>query len=242
MVYSVKSKYLKTISNKNIFWHIPTDKKEIFLTFDDGPVAGVTEAILDLLKSYNAKATFFCVGDNVRRSPQVFSRILEEGHSVGNHTFHHVNGWKYSLNSYVENVKMCDQLFETKLFRPPYGKFTPLQRLRIQKDHYVILWSVLPGDFDPKLSKQKCLFRILSNASTPGSIIVLHDSVKASKKVLYVLPRLLEYFTRQGYQFSALSEELCKKTLENKQSGLLRHLSFGLIGRNHVLSEEAGTI
>jgi peptidoglycan/xylan/chitin deacetylase (PgdA/CDA1 family) len=229
MIYTVNSRFLKRISHKTIFWHIPTNKKELFLTFDDGPVPGITEFILDELDRHHAKATFFCVGDNIRKYPGLFKEILNRGHNVGNHTYHHLNGWKHSLRSYLNNVKMCESLTGTKLFRPPYGRMTPLQRYILQRDYYIILYSVLPGDFDPGLSMEKCLERVIRHSDNPGSIIVFHDSYKAEYNLKYALPRYLEYYTQNGYTFSAITPELCQLNLEQRRSKIMHQISLGII-------------
>lgn len=229
MFYTVNSKYIKRISHKTVFWKIPTDAKELFLTFDDGPMPGTTEFILQQLEQFNAKATFFCVGDNIRKYPELFAQIKSQGHSVGNHTFHHLNGWKHSLRSYLNNVKMCEMLTGTKLFRPPYGKMTPMQRFMLQNHYYILLWSVLPGDFDPKLTNEKCLERVLKHSHQPGSIVVFHDNIKSKEKVLYTLPKYLEYFSALGYSFSAITPELCHAHLEARRKKILYQLSLGMI-------------
>jgi len=229
MLYTVNSRFLKRISHKTVFWKIPTEKKELFLTFDDGPFPGTTEMILEQLNKFNAKATFFCVGDNIRKHPQLFEEIKNQGHSVGNHTFHHLNGWKHSLKSYLNNVKMCETLTGTKLFRPPYGKLTPLQRFKLQNHYYILLWSVLPGDFDPKLSNEKCLERVLKHSHFPGSIVVFHDNLKAFEKLQYTLPKYLEYFSKLGYTFSSITPELCQVHLEARRSKFVHQISFGMI-------------
>jgi len=228
-MYSVNSKYLKTLSHKNVFWQIPTEKKELFLTFDDGPVPGVTDFVLDELDKYQAKTTFFCVGDNIRKHPELFNRIIEDGHSVGNHTFHHLNGWKHSLRSYVNNIRMCDSLAGSKLFRPPYGRFTPMQRFVLQKDHFIILWSVLPGDFDMSLSAVNCLNRAIKHSCNPGSIIVFHDSLKTFKKLQYVLPAFLDHYTQLGFTFSGISEQLCQEVIDERRKKLVHQISLGMI-------------
>ncbi len=228
-MYSVNSKYIKTFSHKNVFWQIPTQNNELFLTFDDGPVPGVTDFVLDQLLKYNAKATFFCVGDNIRQHPDLFDRIQKEGHAVGNHTFHHLNGWKHSLRSYINNIKMCGALTQSRLFRPPYGRLTPLQRFVLQKDHFIILWSVLPGDFDLNLSSEKCLERAIKHSCHPGSIVVFHDSLKAKDKLQHVLPAFLEYYSKMGFSFSSISEQLCHEQLEERRKKLVHQISLGMI-------------
>jgi len=229
MFYSVNSRYIKAISHKTVFWNLPANGKELFLTFDDGPVPGTTEFILKELGRHNAKATFFCVGDNIRKYPSLFEEMKSEGHSIGNHTYHHLNGWKHSARTYVNNVKMCQTLTGTKLFRPPYGRMTPMQRYVLQKEYYILLWSVLPGDFDPDIDKEVCFNRMIKHSHTPGSIIVLHDNLKAEKKLRYTLPKYLEASLDLGYNFTAISENMCRIQLEARRSRLLHQLSLGII-------------
>lgn len=189
-------------------WSFFSTQKEIFLTFDDGPIPKVTEFVLDQLHLFNAKATFFCIGDNIRKYPAVFSRIINEGHSVGNHTFNHLNGWKNSNTTYINNINKCENLLshqKTKLFRPPYGKIKRKQAKQLLANGYkIIMWDVLSADFDPTITKEKCLQNVLRNVEN-GSIIVFHDSIKASDKLYYVLPKVLEEFSLQGYKFKAIS-------------------------------------
>ncbi|UTD15594.1 polysaccharide deacetylase family protein [Tenacibaculum mesophilum] len=189
-------------------WSFFSTQKEIFLTFDDGPIPKVTEFVLDQLHQFNAKATFFCIGDNIQKHPTVFSRIINEGHSVGNHTFNHLNGWKNSNTAYINNINKCENLLsyqKTKLFRPPYGKIKRKQAKQLLANGYkIIMWDVLSADFDPTITKEKCLQNVLRNVEN-GSIIVFHDSIKASDKLYYALPKVLEEFSLQGYKFKAIS-------------------------------------
>ena len=189
-------------------WSFFTNKKEIYLTFDDGPIPQVTEFVLDQLHNFNAKATFFCIGDNIRKHPAVFSRIVNEGHSVGNHTFNHLNGWKSSNTAYIENISKCESLLpnqKTKLFRPPYGKIKRKQAKQLlASDYKIIMWDVLSADFDSSITKEKCLQNVLENAQN-GSIIVFHDSIKASDKLYYALPKVLKEFSQRGYDFKAIT-------------------------------------
>ena len=212
-----------------MFWDLPASNNELFLTFDDGPVPETTEFILRELEKVKAKATFFCVGDNIRKHPSLFEEIQSEGHSIGNHTYHHLNGWKYSARTYINNVKMCQALTGTKLFRPPYGRMTPMQRYILQKEYYILLWSVLPGDFDPYLDKEECFNRMIKHSHTPGSIIVLHDNLKAEQKLRYSLPKYLDVSSEMGYTFSAINEEMCKTQLQARRSRLRHQLSLGII-------------
>ena len=189
----------------NYIWIIPNSENKVYLTFDDGPTPEITEWVLSKLKEYNAKATFFCIGDNVRKYPEIFQKVINEGHSIGNHTFNHLNGWKTSTSDYIENVK----LYETehcklntehcKLFRPPYGKIKPTQSKILRKLGYkIIMWDIISYDFDATISKEQCLENVLKNVQK-GSIIVFHDSKKAFTNLEYVLPRTLEFIKEKGF-------------------------------------------
>lgn len=190
---------------KKYRWHFYSDEKVLYLTFDDGPIPEVTEFVLNQLKIYNAKATFFCIGKNVKKHPEIYERILKEGHAVGNHTHNHLKGWKSKTKKYLENIEKAEQFIHSKLFRPPYGRIKKKQaRALLKRDYEVIMWDVLSGDFDTKISKETCLSNVLSNCRQ-GSIIVFHDSVKAQKNMEYALPRVLEYYTNEGYSFKGIS-------------------------------------
>jgi peptidoglycan-N-acetylglucosamine deacetylase len=184
-------------------WNIPTKEKTLYLTFDDGPVPEVTPYVLDLLKQYNAKATFFCVGENLKKHPAVFQRILKEGHAVGNHTYHHLKGWKTANENYFEDIKQCDHLVQSKLFRPPYGKMKPSQFTILNSQFSIIMWDVLSKDYDQSLTGEQCLQRVLGKAKN-GSIIVFHDSVKAFDRLQYALPKVLEHFSENGFEFKKI--------------------------------------
>ncbi|SDG63917.1 Peptidoglycan/xylan/chitin deacetylase, PgdA/CDA1 family [Psychroflexus sediminis] len=179
----------------------------MFLTFDDGPIPEVTPWVLETLKKHKAKATFFCIGDNIRKHPRLFKQILVEGHAVGNHTFHHSNGWKTSAKVYLEDVKLCQEEMESNsvksnLFRPPYGKCTSAQARAILKDHqHIIMWDIISKDYSERVSKAGCFSRI-QNRAKPGSIIVFHDSLKAERNMKYALEKTLETFS--DYQFSRI--------------------------------------
>lgn len=198
----------------NYVWSIETDKKDLYLTFDDGPTPVITSWVLDTLKTFNAKATFFCIGKNIEGNPELFQRILEEGHLVGNHTQNHVNGWKTKTPEYMENVLKAENVLashvpnfkvQQKLFRPPYGQIKPQQGSKILELGYkIIMWDVLSFDWDASVSEQECLNNVISR-SKPGSIVVFHDSVKASLNMKYALPLTLEYFYKEGYEFKPLS-------------------------------------
>jgi peptidoglycan/xylan/chitin deacetylase (PgdA/CDA1 family) len=204
---------------KKYVWRFFTDKKEIYLTFDDGPTPTITNWILDTLKEYNAKATFFCVGKNVVHHPKIMHRIISEGHALGNHTHDHKNGYKTASNEYIENVLIAEKAIEKStlnakystqktvpllLFRPPYGKIKRKQANSLRSLGYqIIMWSVLSADFDTGITKEKCLQNVLKNAKA-GSIIVFHDSIKASEKLQFTLPKTLAYYAKKGYIFKAI--------------------------------------
>lgn len=187
----------------NFLWRFSLQEKILYLTFDDGPIPEVTPWVLATLKQFNAKATFFCVGDNVRKHPEIFAQLQAEGHSIGNHTFHHLDGWKNKKNAYLEDVNKCANILNSNLFRPPYGHLKFNQITSLRKDYRIVLWDILSGDFDPQLSKQECLQNVL-NYAKEGSIIVFHDSLKAEEKLRYVLPRVLEYYRDLGFRFKRI--------------------------------------
>lgn len=184
-------------------WDIPTDEKVLYFTFDDGPIPEVTTMVLDILKDFSAKATFFCVGENVQKYPEIYQRILADGHAIGNHTQNHLNGWKTPKDVYLKNVSECSKLVESKLFRPPYGKITREQANALKPHYKVVMWDILCGDFDRKVSSQDCFARMKKHA-TPGSIIVLHDSIKTKECIQTALPKTLAFFQEQGYRFEKI--------------------------------------
>jgi peptidoglycan/xylan/chitin deacetylase (PgdA/CDA1 family) len=191
----------------SLTWRMPSEEKNIYLTFDDGPVHGPTEFALDELKKYSAKATFFCIGDNVHKHPEIFSKIIQGGHAVGNHTFNHLNGWKTASSIYLQNVKKCDDILNshttsTKLFRPPYGRITRNQ-IKLLEGYTIVMWDVLSVDYARSLSAERCLRNTIA-ATRDGSIVVFHDSYKAEKNMTHALPRYLEHFTSKGYSFKTL--------------------------------------
>ena len=187
----------------SLIWEVKTDKKEVFLTFDDGPHPDITPWVLDCLNEYNAKATFFCVGENVCKYPEVYDQILKNGHSAGNHTHNHLMGWKTNDDKYFQNVAMAEEYISSKLFRPPYGRISSSQIRKLKKDYSLIMWTVLTYDFDKSISKEKCYSNSISSSKN-GSIVVFHDSIKASINLKYALPKFLEYFSNQGYTFQKL--------------------------------------
>jgi peptidoglycan/xylan/chitin deacetylase (PgdA/CDA1 family) len=188
-------------------WNMPVKDKTLYLSFDDGPHPTITSFILNELKRYNAKATFFCIGENVARYPDVYQKLIEEGHATGNHTQHHLNGWKASVDTYLKDVKEAKQVINSQLFRPPYGRMkkTQMRQLLTDKDKMtIIMWNILAGDWDNYVSPEQCYNRI-KNKISEGDIIVLHDSDKAWDRMSFILPRLLEDFTKKGYRFDKIS-------------------------------------
>ena len=193
----------------SLIWRMPTTEKELYLTFDDGPVPGPTEFVLHTLARFSAKATFFCIGDNIRKHPDVFHKIIEDGHAVGNHTFNHLNGWGTKQDSYINNTKLCDEEIQknatqhaVKLFRPPYGRILRKQ-IQALNEYKIIMWDVLSVDYNKRLSPISCLNNSIK-ATREGSIIVFHDSYKAEKNMAYTLPRFIEHFTELGFVFKAI--------------------------------------
>ena len=196
----------------NYIWDIPTTKKTIYLTFDDGPTPEITNWTLNILKQYQAKATFFCIGNNIKKHPEIFQNILENEHTIGNHTQNHIKGWKTKAKDYLYNIAEAQNVIDTQfqisknanLFRPPYGQITPKQGKKLMALGYkIIMWDVLSFDWEASVDKEMCLENVILN-TTAGSIIVFHDSIKASKNMQYALPKVLEHFTNAGYSFKAL--------------------------------------
>ncbi len=184
-------------------WNKSRNERAVYLTFDDGPTAGVTNEVLDVLKAKNAKATFFCVGEMAKKNPDLLLRIKKEGHSVGNHTMNHESGWKTSNFSYFKSYLKCAHQVNSKLFRPPYGRITKSQSKVIKSKSEIVMWDVLPGDFDQGVTAEKCLKRIKKNTQN-GSIIVLHDSDKCGQKVLNMLPKAVDWLQAQGWELKPL--------------------------------------
>jgi len=189
----------------NYVWDIPNNENKVYLTFDDGPTPEITEWTLAQLKSYNAKATFFCIGNNISKYPEIFQKVIDENHSIGNHTFNHLNGWKTTTLGYIENAKLYEvehnkqNIGQTNLLRPPYGKIKPSQSKALRNLGYkIIMWDVLSEDFDNNVSLEQCLENVLKNV-TSGSIIVFHDSKKAYRNLEYALPRTLEFLKEKGF-------------------------------------------
>lgn len=214
--YAVRKLY------SSLLWRVPTTEKKIYLTFDDGPIPEVTPWVLDVLKKHTAKATFFCIGQNVEKNPVIYKQILDERHAVGNHTYDHLNGWKTRDSEYFNNIEKCSGVMtpspseragmstEAKakvevrtLFRPPYGKIKKSQISYLQSHCSLIMWDLLSYDYDQSVTPEKCLSNVIRYARQ-GSIIVFHDSLKAQKNLEYVLPKALVQLSKKGYSFDAL--------------------------------------
>jgi peptidoglycan/xylan/chitin deacetylase (PgdA/CDA1 family) len=205
-MYFVTSPWWLRLLYPSLTWHVKQPGKTIYLTFDDGPHETATLFVLEQLRQFNARASFFCIGKNVAMHPVIYQSIIDEGHSVGNHTYRHVNGWKTNDDVYLKEITEASVLIRSNLFRPPYGRIkrSQIRKLKIQNSKLkIIMWDVLSGDFDTSLSPEICLGYVLKH-TRPGSIIVFHDSTKAWERLRYVLPKVLAHFTKEGYLFKAL--------------------------------------
>lgn len=203
-----KTNFLMRALYPQFVWRKPSDEKKIYLTFDDGPIPEITEFVLETLEKYQAKATFFCIGDNINKNPDIFRKVMGAGHSVGNHTFNHLRGWATDDVTYFENSVRCKTEIEkfgieTKLFRPPYGRIKRSQARSLLPNHEIIMWDILSGDFSQNLSPETVLKKTIKHTEA-GSIVLFHDSIKANKRMAYALPRFLEHFSSQEFQFSRL--------------------------------------
>ncbi len=206
-------------------WDIPSKSKTLYLTFDDGPTPEITDWTLETLNKFNARATFFCIGNNINKHPDIFKNILAGGHRIGNHTHDHLKGWKTKTTRYLENIRLCESVLKTQLlhahlpdkqnsliqdhpihlFRPPYGKMKPGQSKKIlDMGYHIVMWDVLSFDWDKTLSEEHCLNNVINKASN-GSIVVFHDSLKAAKNMQFTLPRALQYFSEKGFEFKAIN-------------------------------------
>ena len=194
-------------------WNIKGEEKIVYPTFDDGPLPELTDYILWELGRVNAKGTFFCVGDNIKKYPDIARRIVNEGHVIGNHTFHHLNGWNTPTEEYIDNAEKFEEIYRAnvgenvpKLFRPPYGKITRKQSSILQKWGYkIIMWDVLSYDFDSRLNLEQALEAITSKTKS-GTIILFHDNYKAKNNMQYLLPLYLDWFGKKGFQFKSIPD------------------------------------
>ena len=203
MPYLVKTPALLKYVYPGLTWNKSRTENAIYLTFDDGPIPQVTPFVLETLAQFEAKATFFCIGDNMQKHPEIFEAVKAGRHAIGNHTFNHLRGWNTPDELYLENVEQCNQLVKTRLFRPPYGRAKKSQLAVLKKQYEVIMWDVLSGDFDPDLSPEKCYQNVVAKSSN-GSIVVFHDSLKAWPRLEYVLPKALAFWQDKGYVFKSL--------------------------------------
>lgn len=208
--YWVKTNRFIKILFRRFVWSVPTDDKVVYLTFDDGPTPEITDWVLNQLKQFNAKATFFCIGNNIRNNPELFDKILACKHRIGNHTQNHLNGWHTSDKTYIENIRSCNDEINsrnsgTDLFRPPYGKLKSSQSAWLRDNGYkIVMWDILSADFDRNITPEKCLNNVIRNIN-PGSIIIFHDSVKAFPNLEFALPRTLQFLKENGFECRALS-------------------------------------
>ncbi|MDR0430561.1 MAG: polysaccharide deacetylase family protein [Tannerellaceae bacterium] len=184
-------------------WRIPSEEKCVYLTFDDGPIPKITPWVLDTLDTYGIKATFFCVGDNVRKYPDIYQMVLQRGHQTGNHTFNHIQGIRFWTKNYLENVRKASEYIDSPMFRPPHGHMRFLQIMLLRKRYKVIMWDVVTRDYSPHMTPNG-VFNVVKNYTRNGSIIVFHDSLKAEQNMKEALPRSIEWLQEQGYEFKLL--------------------------------------
>jgi len=206
--YWVKTpQWIKRFFPKQVIWDVHTDgDPAVYLTFDDGPHPAATPFVLQQLEKFNAAATFFCVGNNVSRYQDVYAQVIAGGHTTGNHTHNHVNGWKTSNDNYLKDIEQADKYIHSRAFRPPYGRIKYSQMRKLRKKYpgwKIYMWDILCGDFDKTITSEECLNNVLSNIQ-PGSIVIFHDSEKAYEHMSYVLPRVLEYCQSQNWKMIAL--------------------------------------
>ncbi|MCV9929823.1 polysaccharide deacetylase family protein [Flavobacterium sp. LS1R49] len=210
--YWIKTNALIKRVFSNYYWDIPNKENKIYLTFDDGPTPEITKWVLSELKKRNIKATFFCIGNNIEKHPEIFKEVINDGHSIGNHTFNHLKGWKTTTETYLENSILCDKQIQkssvqnpqSKIFRPPYGKITKSQSTQLRQLGYkIIMWDVLSADFDQCITPEKCLQNVIKNVKS-GSIIVFHDSIKASQNLKFALPKTLDFLKENHFTFDVI--------------------------------------
>lgn len=189
-------------------WRMPLPgEKTVYLTFDDGPIPEVTPWVLKTLREKEVKATFFMVGDNVRRHPEVFQKVIEEGHAVGNHTFHHLQGLFTSRDAYLRDVMLADSLISSPLFRPPHGHMREMQYLALARSFECVMWDVVTRDYNASLTPDYVL-GVVQRLVRDGSIVVFHDSLKAWKNMCYAMPRAIDWLKEEGYTFKTIPEGL----------------------------------
>ncbi|MEY3367372.1 MAG: hypothetical protein RI973_527 [Bacteroidota bacterium] len=203
MMYLLKTPPLVQKLLPGLTWRMDGEEKDLYLTFDDGPIPDATPWVLEQLRAYDAKATFFCVGENAASHPEVLGQLLREGHAIGNHTYHHLNGWKTRTDVYLNDVARCAELVPSPLFRPPYGRLNPRQLSALRPHYRIVMWDVLSADFDPGISPKQCLSNVLNHAEN-GSVIVFHDSLKALPRLQHALPAVLDIYSQAGFSFKPL--------------------------------------
>ncbi len=206
-MYFVKNPNIVKLFYPSLIWDIKNHEKNIHLTFDDGPGEDITPEVLDILDQFNAKATFFCVGEKVVQNPEIFKEITKRGHTIGNHSYNHLKGKQTSSANYIQNIEKAKAVIDSVLFRPPYGSFNYRQIKKLKNDYKIIMWSVLPGDFDKNVSKEKVLKRAIQHTKS-GSIIVFHDNKKFKDKMIFALTGFLDHFKSQDYNFKAITDDL----------------------------------
>ncbi|HEY5368371.1 MAG TPA: polysaccharide deacetylase family protein [Hanamia sp.] len=210
MLYLKKTPWILKKIYPSCVWNIKTDEKILYLTFDDGPHPEATPFVLDQLKKYNAKATFFCIGKNVKENFEIYRQMISEGHRPGNHTYNHLNGWKTKNKNYIEDIRAAAKIIDSNLFRPPYGKITPFQVKTIAEGNLklkTVMWDVLSGDFDPSISPENCYLNVINNTKE-GSIIVFHDSQNSLNLLKETLPKVLQFYDGKGFLFKPLPQLL----------------------------------
>ena len=205
MFYTVKIPKIVKLIAPTLVYDIKSDDKVVYLTFDDGPIPESTPAILDILDSISARATFFCLGKNVDKNRDLFNLIKQKNHSIGNHSYNHVNGWATKNKDYFDDIERAEKLIDSNLFRPPYGKITPSQIKYLKGKYKIVMWDVLSGDFDPDINVKKCINNVVNNVK-PGSIIVFHDSQKAKSITIKALPEILKLLSDSGYKFKGIRD------------------------------------
>lgn len=202
-MYLVRPPYILRKIYPKTTWRKNPEAKKIYLTFDDGPVTEVTTGVLDVLKKEDIKATFFCVGENVMKYPDIYQRIIDEQHKTGNHTFNHLNGWNTNTRDYIQNIEKCAAFVKSNLFRPPYGRLKKTQYSLLNNNYSIIMWDVLSGDYDKATTPEQCLKNVIDYYRN-GSVIVFHDSYKAQNNLEYALPRFIEHAKMNGFEFDVL--------------------------------------
>ena len=203
-MYIIKTPRLVKKLFPTYLWNKSRSKPNVYFTFDDGPIPEVTPWILDLLAAYDMQGTFFCVGDNVRKHPMIYDRLISEGHTVGNHSYSHKSGWSSEVGDYLNDIELCSSFVESNLFRPPYGRLKPQQAQSLRGKYKIVMWDILSGDFDINITAEQCYQNVIQHIKA-GSIIVFHDNVKSFATLKEVLPRVIQYCVDQGWTSKALA-------------------------------------